>query len=254
MESVYEVRRRSVMSASGPPPAEARADANMPIWICDVNGVLLDSTAIVREAFAATAAHYGFSCRAREFGAVKGCWLLEAYRRLDAGGDPRARRAFHLGYVRERIVGVLAYPDVRDTLAAARVAGVRIGAATSHGEIAEAGLVASGLYPLIDCLVTQEEIARPKPHPDAVLRVLALLGAAVRDPRLAAVHIGDTREDIEAGRAAGLRTIGVTYGVSPENEIEAAAPDETIAAFAEMRSRIPAVRLNRAGACIAQAE
>jgi pyrophosphatase PpaX len=254
MESVREVVPFPVRPASGPPLAGSRADANVPIWICDVNGVLLDSTAIVREAFAATAAHYGFECGAREFGMVKGCWLLEAYRRLDPGGDPQARRAFHLGYVRERIACVRAYPGVRDTLAAARAAGVRIGAATSHGEIAEAGLVVSGLYPLIDVLVTQEEITRPKPHPDAILRVLALLGADLHDPRPAALHVGDTREDIEAGRAADLLTIGVTYGVSPTHEIEAAAPDETIAAFAEMRSRIPARRLSHAGACVAAAE
>jgi pyrophosphatase PpaX len=205
------------------------------LWICDVNGVIVDSVALVREAFVATATHFGFSCDARRFHTIKGRWLLEAYRILDPGSDAHARRAFHLRYVRERVGELRAFPGVRETLLAAKAAGTRIGAATSHGEIAEASLVQAGLYPLIDCLVTQEEVKRPKPHPDAILRAVTLLGGDPHDPDLEAVHLGDVPEDIEAGKAAGLRTIGVTYGMSREAEIRAAEPDCVIRAFHEMR-------------------
>jgi HAD superfamily hydrolase (TIGR01509 family) len=206
------------------------------MWICDVNGVLVDAVAIGHQAFLATAARYGMPCGEREFRAIKGLWLLEAYRRLDPGSDPHARRAFHLRYVRERIGDVRAYPGVQATLAAARSAGVRIGAATSHGEIAEASLVETGLYPLIDCLVTQEEVRRPKPHPDLVLRALQLLSGKGDRAAADAIYIGDTIEDIQAGHAAGVRTIGVTYGVSRDAEIRMAAPHHVIHACHDMHA------------------
>jgi hypothetical protein len=40
---------------------------------------------------------------------------------------------------------------------------------TCHGALAEAALVTTGLYSLIDGLVTQEEVLRPKPGPEMTL-------------------------------------------------------------------------------------
>ena len=211
----------------------------MRFWICDVNGVLIDSVAIVREAFAATAARYRFSLSERQFQAIKGVWLFEAYRILDPGGDASARRAFHLQYVHDRVADLRAFPGVSETLMAAKRMGVQIGVTTSHGHIAEACLVKTGLYSFVDCLVTQEEITRTKPHPDSILRTLSLLGADVDDDDLKALHIGDTAEDIKAGRAAGVSTIGSLYGVSSEAEIRAAGPDYVIEAFDEMWAWLP---------------
>jgi HAD superfamily hydrolase (TIGR01509 family) len=232
------MRRVTVLASERylPPHRWFGDDAPNTLWICDVNGVLVDSAAVVREAFLATAAHFGFACQRRDVDAVTGLWLLEAYRRLDPGGDAAARRAFHAGYLRERTAELRACPGVRNTLAAARAAGVRIAAATSQGEIAEASLVSTGLAPLIECLVTQDDVLRPKPHPDAILRILSWLGADADDPDLDAVFVGDTTADIEAGRAAGVPTIGVTYGVSSEAEIRAAEPDFVIYGFDDMRS------------------
>jgi pyrophosphatase PpaX len=216
--------------------APTSRELRMTMWICDVHGVLIDSTAVVRDAFAATAARYGFAFGDRRFDAIKGLWLLEAYRILDPGGDARARRDFHLAVVRERAADLQAFPGVRETLRAAKAAGVRIGAATSHGELAEACLVKTGLYECLECLVTQEEVRHPKPRPDAVLRVITLLGGRPRESGLTAVHIGDAAEDIEAGRAAGIRTIGVTFGVSREAEIRAAGPDDIIRRFTDLHA------------------
>lgn len=236
------------------PKARARSRSAPPVpatvWICDVNGLLIDSSAVVREAFAATSARYGFPLVDRDIDAVKGLWLLEAYERLDPGSDPWTRRAFHLAYVRERVDQLRAFPGVRETIIAAKQAGVRVGAATSHGEIAEACLVKTGLYAFIDCLVTQEDVKRPKPHPDSILQVLALLTGDRDAARAEALHVGDTIEDIRAGKAAGVRTIGATYGMSREDEIRSAGPDHVIHAFGEMRSWLPSAHaVDAAAAC-----
>ena len=221
------------------------------LWICDVNGVLVDSTSLICDAFAATAEHFDFAWTERELAQVKGLWLLEAYRVLDSERDPFLLREFHLKYCRTRIEEVRAFAGVADVLAHARACGVRIAAATSHGELAEATLVATGLYPLIDCLLTQEEVRRPKPHPEILLRILSLFDIA---PHSAAsrevVYVGDTVADIEAGRAAGVRTVAAAYGISSEVELRNAKPDNLIRGFREMLSVAPLEPERRAAAVI----
>jgi HAD superfamily hydrolase (TIGR01509 family) len=219
--------------------AQAGAPA-MTVWICDVNGVLVDTVAAVREAFAATAAHGGFSFTETDFQIVKGLPLLDAYRRLAPGSDAARWRRVHLRFIHDQLPRIAAYPEVADVFAEAAEAGVRVGATTSHGEIAEGCLVRTKLYSFIDCLVTQEEVTRPKPDPESLHRALDLLGVDPRDPRPKNVlFVGDTAEDIEAGRAAGVQTVGVTYGVSDDREIRRARPDHVIHAFGEMRSFLP---------------
>jgi pyrophosphatase PpaX len=216
----------------------------MAVWICDVNGVLVDTVAAVRGAFAAVAAHAGFAFTDADFQRIKGLPLLDAYRQLAPGSDPAVWRRRHLNGIRDQLPHVSAYPEVAEILAAARAAGVRLGATTSHGEIAEGCLVRTGLYAFFDCLVTQEEVRRPKPHPDSILRVLELFGVDPRQQAEDVVFVGDSVEDIQAGRAAGVRAIGVTYGISDEQEIRGANPDCVIHAFGEMRTFLASVPTN----------
>ena len=60
-----------------------------------------------------------------------------------------------------------------------------------------------------------------KPNPSMLHRCLSDTGA---DPRRA-VMIGDTSFDIEMGRAAGFRTIGVTWGYHPVSALRQAGAD-----------------------------
>jgi HAD superfamily hydrolase (TIGR01509 family) len=57
-----------------------------------------------------------------------------------------------------------------------------------------------GVGGLLDLVLTVEDVARPKPDPEVVLRALEHLGAAPRD----ALFIGDSDKDILAARAAGV--------------------------------------------------
>jgi phosphoglycolate phosphatase len=64
-----------------------------------------------------------------------------------------------------------------------------------------------------------------KPHPAMVLAALAETGIAPDN----AVMIGDTEFDIEMGRAAGVRTIGVVWGYHPPERLSRA--DALVARF-----------------------
>lgn len=67
----------------------------------------------------------------------------------------------------------------------------------------------------------QEGIPR-KPNPEAALGIIEKLGAAPEE----SVYIGDSEVDVATGNAAGMKTIGVTWGFrSKEQLIEAGAKD-----------------------------
>lgn len=69
-----------------------------------------------------------------------------------------------------------------------------------------------------------------KPDPSMLRAALAETGVA----RGMAVMIGDTDYDIAMGRAAGVGTIGVTWGYHPATRLQAAAPGRMVADFAAL--------------------
>jgi HAD superfamily hydrolase (TIGR01509 family) len=76
-------------------------------------------------------------------------------------------------------------------------------------------LALGGLSGYFDFVLTYEEITRPKPAPDSF--VLAAKRLGLSDPGKILV-IGDTRYDIEGGRAAGMRTCWAKWGYGRDVE------------------------------------
>ena len=87
-------------------------------------------------------------------------------------------------------------------------------------------------HDLFDLLVTKESTDFFKPHPAPVEYALTGLNAEAKR----AVMIGDTHYDIECGRGAGVRTIGVTWGAEPEQELRKSRPDEIARTPEELRA------------------
>jgi phosphoglycolate phosphatase len=74
-----------------------------------------------------------------------------------------------------------------------------------------------------------------KPDPAGLLRLLEELGV----PPGRAVMVGDSEVDVRTGRAAGVRTVGVTYGLHPEG-LRAVPPDLSIDDLRELPSLLDA--------------
>ncbi|HEX7126305.1 MAG TPA: HAD family hydrolase [Thermodesulfobacteriota bacterium] len=87
-------------------------------------------------------------------------------------------------------------------------------------------------------LLTRDDVPRVKPDPAHLEAALAALGV----PASEAVMVGDHPMDVEAGRRAGMRTIGVLTGRSPRRDVEAARPDLVV----DDVTRLPAVLPGRA--------
>jgi phosphoglycolate phosphatase len=81
-----------------------------------------------------------------------------------------------------------------------------------------------------------------KPHPEGLLRVIEGLGASPAETLM----VGDSRNDVLAGKGAGAFTCGVTYGLGAEG-FAAHSPDFTVDRFPDLFRRIrPAPKGNGA--------
>jgi pyrophosphatase PpaX len=90
----------------------------------------------------------------------------------------------------------------------------------------------TGLRSMIDVSVWGDDVERPKPEPDGVIRAMAELGA---DPRSTLV-IGDSPADIMMGRSAGTRTAAALWGGSSREQLFAASPDLALDAPGDLLS------------------
>ena len=66
----------------------------------------------------------------------------------------------------------------------------------------------TGLDSRAACVVCGDDAARAKPHPDTLLKACELTGRHVDE----CLYVGDAERDIQAGKAAGMRTVISLYG------------------------------------------
>ena len=147
-------------------------------------------------------------------------------RQLDAPGrGPELMDELHELVMEEALRGVEPMPGAVELLSALRGAGVPVGlVSNSPRSFVESGLRSAGLEGAFAVLVTGEEVARPKPAPDAYVAAAVALGAA---PSECAV-LEDSPTGVAAGRAAGALTIGVPSvpGVTLEADVVAASLED----------------------------
>lgn len=118
-----------------------------------------------------------------------------------------------------------AYDGVVDTLRTLHLAGHPMALVTSKSDwLARRALEHVGVSDLFPVLVGCDSCTNHKPHPEPVERALASLGVVPGQ----ALFVGDSSHDVESGRAAGVFTVGVTWGAFTREDMVAAGADVVI--------------------------
>jgi phosphoglycolate phosphatase len=81
-----------------------------------------------------------------------------------------------------------------------------------------------GLAKLFRAVVTTLDVEKPKPFPDALLVAARKLHVPISECAI----VGDSIIDVQAGKAAGAKTIAVLTGLFSRAELEAQKPDLVI--------------------------
>lgn len=216
-------------------PSEPAALGPVDAVIFDLDGVVVDSFGVMRQAF------------------------LIAYDEVVGHGEPPFEEyCRHLGryfpdimrimglplaleepFVREsyRLADqVTVFPGVRELLAELTSRGSRLAIATGKsGTRARSLLDRLDLLGHFDHVLGSDEVPRAKPAPDIVLRALELL----RIPAGRAVMVGDAVTDLASARGAGVRAIAALWGESDEAPLLAERPDAVLRRPEDLLALLP---------------
>ena len=205
---------------------------NIRLALFDCDGTLVDSqNAIVA---AMTDAWHREGLGEPDPGRVRrivGLSLNEAMARLRPDDGPALHAAlaehYKRAFQRQRQAGQFReplYPGLLEVLETLKRAGVLMGVAT--GKSMRGLMAVLEHHDLSRFFVTLQtaDVGPGKPDPDMVHRALAESGASAADT----VMIGDTVFDIEMGRRAGVRTIGVTWGYHEAPELRATGAERVV--------------------------
>jgi len=117
------------------------------------------------------------------------------------------REAFLEFYAERPCVETRLFPGIGELLAELARRSIAWGVVTNKAtRYTEQVLEGLGLAPA--CVVCGDTTPHLKPHPAPMLHALGLLAL----PAAQCVYLGDDLRDIQAGRAAGMRTVAVDWG------------------------------------------
>jgi HAD superfamily hydrolase (TIGR01509 family) len=85
-------------------------------------------------------------------------------------------------------------------------------------------LKSAGVEKLFDVIITSDDVEKRKPAPDPLIACAEKLH--VHSGKCA--YVGDTRTDIKAGKAAGMKTVGVLTGFDDYDMLAKESPDAII--------------------------
>lgn len=214
----------------------------------DLDGTLVDTATEIAEAANRALESTGMARRPpQQIELLIGAGLHELMRRLlaqvqaeasDSGPvvsiDAVLRSVDHHA---AQVTGSLArpYPGCVEALRALKAGGVRLACVTNKEERhARRVLEATGLAGHFELLIGGDTLPQKKPHASVLQHVARHFG--IEPVRVA--HVGDSRIDVEAARAAGVAAFAVSYGYNAGQPIALAEPDVIFDRLADVAGHV----------------
>jgi len=122
-------------------------------------------------------------------------------------------------------------PFVRDSLAAIKSKGIRTALVSNlGGKTLAAALSKFRLADYFDIVLSRYDVKNLKPSPEGLHCALAKLGVSLD----ACIFVGDSLDDVNAAKKAGIRVMIITAGENATEDILAAQPDYVIQSYKEL--------------------
>ncbi len=134
-------------------------------------------------------------------------------------------------YAKNLCVRTVTYPNVSQTLQSLKEKAYRLVIVTNKPfDFVEPILKGLELLAFFEYFIGGDSLAEKKPSPQPLLHVCEHLNVSVEE----CVMVGDSKNDILAGNACGMQTIGVTYGYNYGENIGVYNPSVIVNDFGEI--------------------
>ena len=203
-------------------------------------GIVFDFDGTLADSYAAIAASVNHVRGRRGLGPLS---VEEVKRHVGRAADyllthtvPGGNLAEDLAWYKAHHPGVMAslthlLPGAAELLASLKRAHKKIGLCSNKPRSFSEGLLAHlQVAAHFDVVLGPEDVPRPKPAPDMLLRAIEQLGM----PQEAVLYVGDMSVDIQTARAAGVRVWIVPTGSETRESLLASKPDRLLADLQEM--------------------
>lgn len=192
----------------------------------DLDGTLLNTRELINRSFVHTFEHFrpDHVLTDEELDSFFGPSLRQTFSRYSTDEQEIEEM---IQYYREFNVAshdemVTAFPGAKSLIRTLARKGYKLGVVSSKKtDLVEHGLEIFGMRDKIKVIIGEEDVKNPKPDPEGILEAMRILDSKK------ALYVGDGVGDIEAGKNAGIDTIGVLYSDRKE-QILAAEPTYTI--------------------------
>lgn len=147
------------------------------------------------------------------------------------------RKLFDRYYAEAAEEGSFLFPAVADTLGALHAKGLPLALVTNKPTPFVAPLLdALDIAKYFTVVIGGDDVQNKKPHPEPLLLVAEKLSLAPAE----LLFVGDSRNDIQAAKAAGCCSVGLTYGYNYGEPLALSEPDYLFDQFNEL---LPALGL-----------
>ena len=216
--------------------------------IVDLDGTMLDTVPDLAAAANAMRADCGMDALPSQVLATyvgKGADVL-VHRALTASLDGQAQPAafahgrarFFEHYAQHNGRSARLYPQVREGLAAMRSKGLRLACVTNKpAAFTEPLLARTRLADFFELIVSGDTLPLRKPDPAPMRHVAERFGLRGSE----VVAIGDSMNDAQAARAAGMHVLAVPYGYNEGHPVSALDVDGVVGTLLEAADRIESV-------------
>jgi phosphoglycolate phosphatase len=210
-----------------------------PLIVFDWDGTIIDSTGTIAECIQRSAAEMGLPVpdeeRARH---VIGLGLHDSLRRA-VPELPAARYPDFVALYRKHFLAredtMRLFPGMSELLSGLGKKHTLAIATGKSRRGLDRALDAGGLRKYFTASRCADETS-PKPHPAMLLELMSELNVPSRH----VLMIGDTSHDLEMASAAGVASLGVTYGAHREEGLRACSPLGCFASVAELSAWLTA--------------
>ncbi len=126
------------------------------------------------------------------------------------------------------------YPGVMDLLIALKAAGYRLAVVSNKHAPGVKALCGRFFGDYLDVAVGQDGARPPKPAPDSLLYAMEQMGVSPED----VWYVGDSAQDVQTARAAGVKCAAVTWGFQDEGRLLAEKPTALTHTAEELKATI----------------
>jgi len=199
--------------------------------ICDYDGFLVDSGPVRREFYRYLCRKYGKEMPEKKLQKLdyNGLSICRPYRFKETENIVLPAETIYdlMGFDWEKDKGMiwdefieyflkhppLMFPGIKKSLIRLKAKDFKIALATSNSrELVLPFIERKGLEHVFDVVVTKENVEKPKPYPDMLVKCSEGLGI----PREKCLYGGDEIADLMAAKLAGIAVVGAGYGLTPQ--------------------------------------